>query len=277
MRNISLKTKSFYLLLFLMFDVVSAQTLNMEDIPTDNIQFGFSFDKPFYAIDRGSSTLSGVYQLSANIPLSSKLNLIGKIPFINTSFSFDYGFGQFSYSESGLGNIFIGLQTRPFMESQSSVFTFGLFLPTADERAASQGWAADYYGIQKYTPNSFGLYFNYAFLKMNGEGFNYGLEIGPNIVIPTEKGLKTELLMHYGINTGYQISRLLINVELLGVAIISEDVEDFRDRFVHTLDFGAQWKGTIVTPKVYYKIYLRKEFSASVDGVLGIGLNVAID
>ena len=73
-----------------------------------------------------------------------------------------------------------------------------------------------------------------------------------------------------------QISRLLLNLELLGVAIVSEDVEDFGDRFINILDFGAQWEETIVTPKIYYKIYLRKEFREFIDGVLGIGVNISI-
>ena len=278
MGNNSLKTKSFYLLMFLMLDILSAQTLKLEDIPGDKLQFGFVFEKPFYALDRNLSTLSGEYQLSVNIPLSSKLNIIGKIPFINTSFDVDYGFDHFSYSRNGLGNIFIGLQTKPVvMESQRSIVTFGLFLPTADKEASYYGFSTDYYGIQKFVPNSFGIYFNYAYHKIKDEGFNYGFEIGPNVFIATEEGSGTELFMHYGVNTGYQINKLLLNIELLGIAIVSENIEEFGDRFVHTLDFGAQWKEIMVTPKIYYKIYLKEKLRESVDGVLGIGVSVSID
>ncbi len=176
-----------YLIIFLIIDTVSAQTLNFQTIPTDKMQFGFSFDKPFYSHSINPSTLSGVYQLSLNIPVSSKLNIIGEVPFIINSYEADYGFYNYKYDENGFGNIFIGFQTNrnPF-ETKRSIVTFGLYLPTADEKAAFNGLSADYYNLQKFFPHYFGIYFNYAFHDLNPEGFNFGLEAGPNIIFPTE-------------------------------------------------------------------------------------------
>lgn len=278
MRNIGKKLNLFYLLSFLITNVLSAQTLNLQTIPGNKMQFGFSFNKPFYSENSNMSTSTGVYQLYFNIPVSSKLNIIGSIPYINTSGDIDYGFGKFNYSENGLGNIFIGLQTVPgIRENRKSIFSFGLSLPTADEEAATKGLMADYYGIQKYVPKSLGVYFNYAYHKLNKEGFRYGFELGPNLLIPTKSnGAETEFYMHYGINTGYQVNKLLFNVEFIGIAIISEDIDNFGDRFKNSINFGLQWKETKVIPKIFYKIYLKKEMRDRIDGVLGIGVSVSI-
>jgi hypothetical protein len=278
MGYINLKKILFIFILLATPGMLSAQTLNLQTIPSDKKQFGFIFNKAFFSNNTNMSTLSGVYQLYVNIPVSSKLNIIGNIPYINTSYDIDYGFGRFSFSEHGFGNIFIGMQTRPnIMENQRSIFTFGLFLPTAAEQASANGLLADYYYFSKYIPNSIGVYFNYAYHHISAEGFNYGLELGPNLLIGTKSNSETELFAHYGASFGYQINKLLLNMEVIGIAIISEDVDNFGDRFVNMINIGAQWRETTVTPKIFYEIYLRDEIRHNVDGVLGIGVNVSID
>ena len=278
MGNGNLKNILFFLVMFVTIDIISAQTLDFQTIPNTKKQFGFSFNKIFYSTHRDMSTLSGVYQLYANIPISSKLNIIANFPYINTSYSVIYGFRNYSYSESGFGNIFIGLQTKsPTIENRRSTFTFGLFIPTASEGASFDGALADYYYFSKYFPNSIGFHFNYAYHYLNTEGLNYGLELGPNLLIASERNSETELFMHYGISGGYQIDQLLLNIEVIGIAIITENIENFGDRFVNMLNIGAQWRGAVFTPKIFYKIYLRNEIRHNVDGVLSIGVNVSID
>ena len=279
MGNIFLKINIIYFLMFGTLNILSAQTLDLQAIPNDKIQFGFNFNKAFYTSNTDMSTLSGVYQLYVNVPVSSKLNIIADIPYLNTSFDVNFGFGQLSYNENGFGNIFLGIQTKPkIMDERRSIFTFGLFLPTAAEQASVNGLFADYYSFSKYLPNTFNFYFNYAYHYLNTEGFNYGLELGPNLLIPTESSsYETELFAHYGIIAGYQINKLLLNLEVTGIVVISQEVDNFGDRFMHALSIGAQWRETTVTPKIFYKIYLRDDISKNVDGVLGIGVNISID
>jgi hypothetical protein len=98
------------------------------------------------------------------------------------------------------------------------------------------------------------------------------------LLIPTKgNGAETEFLAHYGITGGYQINQLTMSLEFVGVVIISEDIQKFEDRFVNMLNIGTQWDGGIVKPMVYYNYYLRKEIRQTIDGVLGIGVNVSID
>lgn len=279
MGNITFRTSLYLLILLISPGILFAQTINFQTIPSDKMQFGFSFDKPFYPHNTNMSVLSGVYQLSFNIPVSSKLNMIGSVPFISTKYEIDYGLIKYKYDKSGFGNIFIGAQTNPgIMDNGKSIISFGLFLPTAEEQIAYNGLYINYYDIQKYIPNSLGLYFNYAYFKVNNEGFNYGLEVGPNVLIPTEgKNSEAELFIHYGVNAGYQVNKLLFNAEFSGIAIISQQVDNFGDRLINLLGFGAQWKESRITPKIFYRIYLREEMRNVIDGVLGVGVTVSIN
>ncbi|MFZ0453189.1 MAG: hypothetical protein WAM24_05510 [Ignavibacteriaceae bacterium] len=278
----NLKTLMVHMILFVSVSMLSAQTLNLQNIPNDKMQFGISYNKAFYSTaysDYKMSTLSGVYQLNANIPISSKLNIIGDIPYVITNFELNFVDFSQSFSENGIGNIFIGLQTNSkLVNNKKSIFTFGLYLPTCSENGAVWGLLADDYFFPKYYPNSFSIYFNYAYHKIDTQGLNYGLELGPDLLIPTKSSSnETELLIHYGVVGGYQIDKLLLNLEFLGFGIITEHTDNIGDRFINMVNIGAQWKGSTITPKIFYKIYLRDEIRHTVDGVLGLGATVSID
>ncbi len=279
MKRLMSKSVKMYLLFLIPFNIMFSQTLNLQTIPSEKTQFGIIFDRALYNSDITLSTLSGVYQLYLNIPVSSKFNIFGNIPFINTSYEVDYGFGDYDYDKNGFGNIFIGMQTNPEAgDNGRSIITFGLFLPTADEEASFNGAFTNYYDIQKYIPNSLGLYFNYAYHKTNTSGINYGLELGPNILIPTKgENSETEAFLHYGFSLGYQIEKILVSAEFLGIAILTQDVNNFEDRLIHALNFGGQWKGETITPKIFYRIYLKEQFRDMMDGIFGFGVNVAVD
>lgn len=262
---------------FLSLETILSQTLNSQLTPSNKIQFGLNYNKPFYS-NNSLSFSSNVYQISVNIPVSSKFNIIGNIPHINISYETNFNNVNNKYNDNGFGNIFIGLETNPeILNDRRSILSFGIFLPTSEENVGFNGSYVNNYDLQRYIPNSLGLYFNYAFHKINSHGLFYGLEIGPNILIPTKKnGGDTEVLLHYGVNVGFQINKLSLNAELLGIAIITEKVDKFDDRLINLLNFGAEWKGTTITPKVFYKIYLKEDIRDFIDGVLGLGVSVSL-
>jgi hypothetical protein len=177
---------------------------------------------------------------------------------------------------SGLGNLFIGLQTRPVNDEGNSYFTAGFYLPTAEEGVLN--YFSDYYHLQKFIPSSLSVYMNYAYHKRMSELSLISIEAGPDIMIPTgEGGNDTEFFFHYGGSAGVQIKKFLLNVELTGIAVLSEDIDDFGDRFINQIGFGAHWKEDLFAAKIFYRIFLRDELSEMVDGILGIGIFVAVD
>ncbi len=277
MNNLKSNMFFFPIVFLFSFEILTAQTFNLQNIPSEKIQFGLRFDKAFYSQNYNFSSLSGVYDIDINIPLSSKLNLIASVPYIYTSYQVDYFVESGEYKEDGLGNIFVGLQTKPgFPEVNRSIISFGVFFPTADDEAAYAGTFVNFYNLLKFLPNSLGFYFNYAYHKMPGNGFHYGFEAGPNILIPTKSDRQMELYLHYGATGGYQIESILFKAELIGIAIISEETESFSDRFVHLLNFGFHLKADAISPKIFYAIYLKDSIKDDIDGILGIGLTLMI-
>ncbi|MBU1099349.1 MAG: hypothetical protein KKA84_03010 [Bacteroidetes bacterium] len=277
MKGILCKAKMICVLLFISYSLITAQTFNMQSIPTDNLELGFGFNKAFYSGGPEFSTFSGSYDFSVNIPLSNSLNLSGNIPLIVTKYDFGYQ-GNNKYDKNGLGNIYIGLQTKPDSSGvKKSFFSFGVFLPTADEQVSFNGLYNDYYHLLKFVPNIVGLYGNYSLHHIGEEGFIYGLEAGPNIFIPTEGNGDTEIFVHYGFTAGYKLSKVSLKAEFIGFAIITEDADNLSDRMINMFNLGLHYQGSVVSPSLFYKLYLKDALNNNIDGVLGLGVTVSIN
>ncbi|MBI3189495.1 MAG: hypothetical protein HYZ33_02485 [Ignavibacteriales bacterium] len=278
MKGILMKTCIFTVLFFVVNTIVLAQTFDFHDIPTDNPVIGIGFDKPFFSDKITSSSSSGVYHLRGNIPITPTLNLLLEIPYTVASYEQDYWFGKIKFDNNGLGNLVAAFQIKPeSTATRMSFYTIGMVLPTGQKDAAPFGVLTNMYLFQQYLPNSMGFYFNYAYHNINPEGFAFGLELGPNFIIPT-KGTNSELELfaHYGMQGGYNIHDFFFNIELLGIATLTSDVRDFSDRFSHSLTFGTQWKISAVTPELYYRIFVEEDTRKIIDGVLGLGISVSL-
>jgi hypothetical protein len=268
-----------FLFIFLLTDIITAQTLDMQAIPANKVQIGLSYDKGFFGERYDFSTSSGIFSLSLNIPVSSKFNLIGSIPYINTSYKINNYFGPSLRNERGMGNIFIGLQSNKTpVNNKRSIVTFGVYLPTVWEDAGYLGSFANYYYSQQFSQDMVGVYFNYAYHKIIDEGFSWGLELGPNFYISTDRRYRrTSLTLHYGLGGGYGFNNISIRAELLGMALLTGSPNSFGDILAHLLDLGAQWNGAVVRPKLFYRIYLSDKFENFINGSLGAGVSVVLN
>lgn len=262
------------ILLFLLFSSLSAQTTMFHSIPADKSQFGIQYLRPDFDFDFDMSTLSGIYDFSLNAPVTSNMNLVISVPYI--SFSFDR-----IDDENSIGNIYVGIQNRLRTDDKNnSALSLGLFIPTIpDDKMLIHmlGMFTNYHSIYKYTPDVLTIFANYAQHRSNANNFLFGFEIGPNICVPTEEdGGDTEIFMHYGFRMGMQSSTLIFFAELIGLAILTEEVDEFDDRFLHTVVFGGQWNDGRLKPGIFYKIYLKDDLQDFVDGVLGIKLDIGL-
>ena len=271
MKKSNFKTFAAGIFFSLLINCVTAQTYLFQGLPQPKPQLSLRFMHPDFKYGSDLSTLSGIYDLSVNIPISQKLNLVASFPYMT--------FKVNENSESGVGNIFMGLQTyRELSKGASSVGSFGLYLPTAGEDYSGLlGAFTHYIGYPKYVNDLLTFYGNYAYVSRTPKGFRLGLEIGPNIVIPIDDGGDTEVLAHYGFTFGFQDENFAVLSELMGLVIITEEADDFGDRFLHSLDFGFTYLRYSVKPGIFYKLYLKEDFSDMVEGVLGIKVDVAID
>jgi hypothetical protein len=279
MGRISGKTVVTFCMVLISAKLIFAQTLNLQGIPSNKIQFGLNYNRPFYKDNYGVSSSINIFQLSFNMPISNNFNIMGGIPYIINYYNINTLYYNDQIESRGYGNIYFGAQTNTSTEENTkSIVSFRIYLPTADENASFTGLYGNYYDLQKYLPNALGFYFNYAYHRITNKGFIYGLETGPNLIIPTKSdGSNSEFLVHYGVNGGYQINDLLISAEFLGLMMVSENFQNFSDRFINMIDLGMQWKGHMVVPKIFYQIILKKELNDVVSGILGVGVTVAVD
>lgn len=257
------------------FSILSAQTVNMQTLPKDQTVVGLKFEKPMFKNSTGVSFPTGVYNFSLNLPVSDGLNLYAVLPL--NLMSVEY-MGM-SDSEEALGNLFVGLQTNSeIVNDKKTVLTFGAYLPTAKESAVvGLTSLSNFYNTEKALFKIASLYFNYAYHKLASEGLTYGFEVGSTVLIPTKENYgDTEVFAHYGATAGFKVNEFLFSAELNGKAIITEEVDEFADRFVHMINFGGQYDNGKINPYVYYGIYLKESMKNVLDGVLNIGVKVSL-
>jgi len=274
MKMIRMKSVIAGIFIFLLPFVVSAQSFLLQDVPADETKLGFRYLRPDFKEGDGLTFLSGVYDFSVSIPVGSKVNIVGSLPF-----------GVIGVegvdTESGIGNIYVGLQHRLNSTAEKGLSaSLGIFLPTMPEDKFSVfliGVYSNYFEFQKFFPNTLTVYGNLAYHRIKSNGWMFNLEIGPNIMIATgDNDADTEVLIHYGLSGGYRVHDVAFKAELAGMAILTEDVDEFGDRFAHMLAFGVQWTRGPVRPGIFYKIYLKEELRDVVSGVIGIKLDVVL-
>ena len=276
MKNLFIKTSSALIIVGVLYQFSSAQQFLFQTQPKDKSQFGIRFLKPNFEDDLDFTTFSGTYDLYANIPLGKNFNLMFSLPYST--------YADDEESESEVGDIYLGLQSRKISgRNTNSTYSLGIFLPTASEDDFTANFIsmlANYYQVERYLPNTLTIYGNYAHQIKQASGALFSFEIGPTLLFPTDQDegedRETELMMHYGLSAGFQFGKLAILGELVGLAFITEDVDDFSDRFIHTLTFGAQGTGRVINPGLFYSIYLKDEFREFVDGILGIKVDVTL-
>ncbi len=253
--------------------VVSAQNINMERLPGETTDMTLSFQKPSYPFSDNLTTLSGLYKLEANIPVSRKVNMIIKLPYVTMKAKKSF-YGK--SEKSGLGNLELGIQ-RKFGYSGKSALTLALTIPSVNDEISSLGMYGDFYDAFAYVPRAISLHANYSHATNLGKVFFVGGEIGSTLLIPTEGDTPNgEVYVNYGLNAGYNIKGLFLNIEFTGRTLVTEDEYSFSDRTFTNLGIGAGWHLGDFTPAMFYKFYLNDGLSDIIDGVFGLRLSYSI-
>lgn len=271
MKNRLLKSIGYLIFLLSFFVSANAQTFNLQSIPSDRSQFGFKFLRPSLGSNVDWSMFSGIYELSFTSRPSSGFHFMLNIPYINVDYEIDYGFSKRKFNERSLGNIFIGLQNiTDTTDNVISAVTFGLYLPSVSEEVTYYGIITDYCKFQKYIPNTYTIYFNFAHHKFFENGLTLGLNLGPSIAIPnSNSNAEQQIYINYGISVAAKAQQLVFNVDLFGLGFLTGHVDKFKDRFTNIFGLGIGWQEKTFMPKFYYNIYLDEVFEETVDGVFG--------
>lgn len=274
LKRFAIPVASALLILALAAGSAGAQTFYMQAMPPEHVRLGLRYLRSDYAGDADQSPVSGVFDVSLCVRIDSRFAADISIPMTSVRFGDEE-------RESAIGNIYIGVQ-RLIGDGgeRESALSFGVFFPTAEKHDFSAyftGLFANYCEMQKYMPNTLTIYTNYSFRYEKPSGGIFGFEIGPAVYKPTgDNGGGGELYIHYGLSGGVGVSDFRILTELTGLFTLSRDSDEFSDRFVNALTFGARWTGSPLQPGAFYKFYLKDYLKDAVDGVLGLEVAVAL-
>ena len=145
MKNLFFKSVLALVFVAILCNYASAQHLLLQSQPQDKPQFSLRYLHPNFESDVHLSTLSGIYNLSANIPISSNLNIVASLPYST--------YTDEDESDDDFGNLYVGLQMHQLSSSTNkSVYSVGVYLPTAsdDTFANFVSMFANYHQFQKY-------------------------------------------------------------------------------------------------------------------------------
>ncbi len=250
----------------------ATQTFMLKSIPKETSQFGLRYLRPNFKYDSDLSTFSGIYDVMINLPINERWSIDASLPYTR------FAFGDEGESESYIGNIYAGLQHINRKGGGSAIASFGAYLSTAeaDRGHILFGVFTNYEDMFKYYPDVWTFTANFAWFKTSEGGARLGLQFGPDLMVLTGDGSDSEFLVHYGATAGYEGKRFLAAVELIGLMMLTQETNDFGDRFAHSINFGASYLSRHFAPGIFYKIYLKDELSDVIDGVLGINLVVTL-
>ncbi len=260
--------------IFLLSLTVQAQGFEMEGPPSNRTVLGLKFIHPTMA-DGSLSFASGVWDFSVSVPLGNNSSIVGSLPLVRIS-------GNELQSESGIGNIYAGFRYRLFSSRMSRMaLSVGVYIPTVSEDKlglALTGLYSYYYKLPKFAVNTFTVSGNLSYYIFSRGGLMFGLEVGPDLLLPSEGGTgqEKETYLHYGLSAGYRIRQFTFKVEYVGIGILTEEFDSFSDRFINALIFGIQWRQRQISPGIFYKIYLRDELNDVVKSVVGISLAISL-
>ncbi len=265
--------------IFLFVRFIPAQSFLSQNLPAESGYFRFTFMRPLFTEENDFPAYAGIYDISFNIVLSRQFGLLLSIPYLTSSYLYRSGFDYYPItdpSDDGFGNLCIGLQTRNgYNDKNGWVGSVLLYLPTAHKESENFGIITNYTDYFKYLYEMVTIYGNYVYRKSLSAQKYVGLEVGPAISVPIGKENRDALLfIRYGIMAGYNLGRIVLSSELIGVARINQYTSDFTERFVHVIDFGAMYRAKNIRAGLYYNFYLKDTLNKQVKGVVGLKIEL---
>jgi hypothetical protein len=229
----------------------------------DKISVGLKVNRPFLKDSDGYSNLSGVYKIYGYFSLKNNWLISAEIPLVVA----EWKDNEYRTNNTGLANLHIEVK-KAFNANKTSYVAFGFFIPTpgdAKYRRMIIGFISDSYRYGHYK-EGFTINGTIGYNLRNIPGAIFGVEIGPNLFIPTWEDGELELFIHYGVNGGYNFNKISVWAEFLNICSITEYGYEYS-RFNQML-LVIQLNSGKFRPGISYGIFLNKDLRTN--GILGL-------
>jgi hypothetical protein len=243
--------------------------------------------KPGFKNDRHEKFITSALFLSFRIPIADSVRLAVELPVANAAYK-GYDVGYYSYrmsvperSETAIGNPYIGLEMDG--GNKAVLGEIGIRLPLISNnkfRAPTIGLFSDYDRGEAFMTKCLSGQISANYRVRDASGIAMRLRVGPDLWISTdsrEGADKTEVLLHYSAQAGYEGGRFTFLAGVTGRWLLSEDNLTFAERTIHQLGFEAGVAVGRFRPGIHYRIPLDKDLSEILNSVCGLNCSVRLD
>lgn len=259
-----------------LFNTTNAQNIWLNDtaksISVETLKPSFDNQAFFGGVDFSFAT-SATY-ISGRIPLAKNPSKVIKfeLPIVHGKVSSN--FANVSDSETGIGNLLIGMEFRK--RGLPSWTEVTVRLPTVDKTQQGiptiVGSAADPNRQEAVFPDMIHIGFSWNYKKIGDDNVYTKLRIGPNIFIDNGDTLDdTEFFLDYSGQVGFAGEKVNFLVGLTGRYLISEDDVDFSDRTTHMFGMAATFNAGRVHPGVSLRLPIGDNLTF-INNVIGLSV-----
>lgn len=265
---------AFFLVLTNLMNFTLAQNFNLSSPPiNEKISFGMKYNRVLLKDDTDLSSLSGIYKFYGYIPLKNNWQINAEIPLVVLTWKDN----EYSDNQTGLGNIFLEFQ-KAFNENNTTYLDIGIYIPTIGSDNYERmflGILSDVYRFVQYM-EGITLNSTFGYNIRNKPGTIFGVEVGPDIYIPTsDSGDDVELLLHYGMKGGYRFNKISSWVEFSGMWILSEE-GSLDSKSQNQIFLGGQLNSNKFRPGFFYGFHINKDLREETKGIIGVNLQVVL-
>jgi len=249
-----------------------------------NPQFkGYEWGNYYWREWRETSGLT--FFLTSRFEVSEGIIFIAELPYTRARYSYGYSYhdpywGDYEESDessdAALGNPYLGVETRG--KSSITFFEFGVRIPTLGEEdyeASGLGWFADFDRLEAFTSECITIQSAGNLHLRSQEGFVGRARLGPYywIYIGDCCGDRTELLLHYSAQVGYERRSFALLAGFSGVMVLTEEgFLECNDTSINQLGFQGRVNLGHFRPAVHFSIPLDDELREIYSSVWGLSL-----
>ena len=232
--------------------------------------------KPKFDNGDDFNLLTTVWFLSGKFKAADRLSIVVEVPVSNLDTD-----NIFMEDETSVGNPYIGIEARSASggDSQAAVGRVGVRLPLASDDkwdAASLGLYTAFDRFEAFFPDVLTINASGGYQRTTASGLNYELNVGGELMIPTEDGGDSELYIDYNAAFWVPFEKLSLGGGFTGRLIATEGDLDFGERTVHQLGLAGNYDAGSLKPGVHLRLPLDEDLTDILDFVYGFSLTYNI-